>query len=655
MPGIIGTVISIKDLYEKKDTAISYFAGTKQIDLFELKKNRKYIVPVFQREIRWKKGNLLTLISDVKNKPKFLGNIILTKTSNDDFEILDGQQRTTIIYLLVKYFEFKFSDRFNIFELCDLELNSFKGFGKLFDKYFELGEFAAEELEAIKDTDDYQQYEKYLDLWKEINNCSIFKVPADTEDFLKNLAKCTVNVIVSMENEEEGIESFLDVNLKGVKLDTEDIFKGYLCSIDNSQDIHDIWSRLKKIDAKLNSKKRQVYPLMTVIEHYLRCKLLTNDAYRDIEFNSDFVLSKEQEVEGKKYSENTHLVAVIRNKSFLKECLNEIELILKLINGIKSSTGISEEYVHYIDEYNGRVSQKKKIDDKERDVMFNLTKKIVMDKDKAPNCLLIRCFLDVFLDKSASKLDFQKIYAVSTATLFFSLFETKKDLEIIKEMIKPENWYEEMCDYIFRQLNAQISSGKTINVAYKDMRNNANNPQKFRCKTLATVYDFYDVSATGIQVKKGKMAELELFLNDENKYSLEHFIINDSGKIVFTTDSGISVSYEYPANVAKYKKSLLNYLFINENLNERLGSAPVNVKIQRLTEGDLVDDYQKEQSQFSRMIVEQVRASIKMPNLDDVKSEEEAEKLLTDYFQNRFEDELLIYMKNVFIKMRELN
>lgn len=49
MPGIIGTVISIKDLYEKKDTAISYFAGTKQIDLFELKKNRKYIVPVFQR------------------------------------------------------------------------------------------------------------------------------------------------------------------------------------------------------------------------------------------------------------------------------------------------------------------------------------------------------------------------------------------------------------------------------------------------------------------------------------------------------------------------------------------------------------------------------------------------------------------------------
>lgn len=49
MPGIIGTVISIKDLYEKKDTAISYFAGTKQIDLFELKKNRKRIESILSQ------------------------------------------------------------------------------------------------------------------------------------------------------------------------------------------------------------------------------------------------------------------------------------------------------------------------------------------------------------------------------------------------------------------------------------------------------------------------------------------------------------------------------------------------------------------------------------------------------------------------------
>ena len=502
MPGIIGTVITIKDLYEQKDAAISYLEGIEKTDLFKLKKERKYIVPLFQREIRWQKGNLMTLISDVKNKPEFLGNIILTKTASGDFEILDGQQRTTIIYLLIKFFETRFSDRFNVFKLCDLEVNSFKGFRKLLDNSFDVEKFTVDELKEIRDTDDYEQYEKYLDLWNEIENCSIFNLPADTDDFLKNLSKCTVNVIVSIESEEEGIESFLDVNLKGVKLDTEDIFKGYLCSVDNSNEIHKIWSKLKKIDAKLNSKKRQVYPLMTVIEHYLRCKLLTNDSYKDIEFNSEFMLTKEQEVEGKKYSENTHLVAVIHNKSYLKECLKEIEQILKLINGIKSSTGIADEYVNYINKYNESTTKNKKIDDKERDVMFNLTKKIVMDKDKVPNCLLIRYLLDVFLNERAKKADFQKIYAVSTATVFFSLFEPKKDLEIIKGMINPENWYEEMCAYISRQLKTQMGSGKTINVAYKDMKDNGNNPQKFRCKTLATVYDFYDISDTGIQVKK---------------------------------------------------------------------------------------------------------------------------------------------------------
>lgn len=651
MPGIIGTVITIKDLYEQKDAAISYLEGIEKTDLFKLKKERKYIVPLFQREIRWQKGNLMTLISDVKNKPKFLGNIILTKTASGDFEILDGQQRTTIIYLLIKFFETRFSDRFNVFKLCDLEVNSFKGFRKLLDNSFDVEKFTVDELKEIRDTDDYEQYEKYLDLWNEIENCSIFNLPADTDDFLKNLSKCTVNVIVSIESEEEGIESFLDVNLKGVKLDTEDIFKGYLCSVDNSNEIHKIWSKLKKIDAKLNSKKRQVYPLMTVIEHYLRCKLLTNDSYKDIEFNSEFMLTKEQEVEGKKYSENTHLVAVIHNKSYLKECLKEIEQILKLINGIKSSTGIADEYVNYINKYNESTTKNKKIDDKERDVMFNLTKKIVMDKDKVPNCLLIRYLLDVFLNERAKKADFQKIYAVSTATVFFSLFEPKKDLEIIKGMINPENWYEEMCAYISRQLKTQMGSGKTINVAYKDMKDNGNNPQKFRCKTLATVYDFYDISDTGIQVKKRKMGDLELFLNDENKYSLEHFIINDSGKIKYTNVNGVTIDYEYPTNVIKYRNSLLNYLFVDESLNERLGNAPVNVKIRRLTEGDLAEDYKNEESEFSKMIVEQVKSSINMPDLDNVKSQEEAEKELTNYFQNKFEDEFVTYMKNVFMEM----
>ncbi|WP_456079999.1 DUF262 domain-containing protein [Mogibacterium sp.] len=645
MSGIVGTVITIEDLYEKKDSTIFYGGGVEKKELFNLIKERKYIIPLFQRELRWQKGNLLTLISDVEKKPKFLGNIILTKKDSDVFEILDGQQRTTIIYLLIKYIEYKYSSRFNVITLCDLEIESFKGFSNLFNMCFDAEK---EELEKIKGTDAYKQYDKYEGLWRELDNCAIFKNPADAEQFLKNLKNCEVNVIVSTDSEESGIERFLDVNLKGVKLDTEDIFKGYLCAQDNSKEIHDYWSKLKKLDTKLNFE-RQLYPFMIFIEHYMRCKLISNNAYKDIEFNTEFKLLKEQTVEGKTYSQDTHLIAVIHNKEFIKKCLKEMEKILALIASIKEAVGISDMYASYINDYNERSkNSKKKIDNIERDVMFNLTKKIILDKDKAPNCLLIKYFIDVFLNEESVKQDFQKIYAVSTVALLFSLFESKKDLEIIKVMIKHEDWYRESCTYISKQLESQATSTKTVKVIYSNKRDNADNAQKFRCKTLATVVDYYEFKEGKIVPKSKRLSDLDKFLNDEDKYSLEHFIVNNSGKIEFETSSGTKIQYEYPADIAKYKNSLLNYIFISKSLNGALKNAPVSQKVNRLSEGDLREVFSGEDSTFSKMIVNKVRENIHMPDLSDVQNQEDAKTRLDEYFRDTFEDEWLNYTKSVF-------
>ena len=47
-------------------------------------------------------------------------------------------------------------------------------------------------------------------------------------------------------------EYYIDVNLKGIKLDTEDIFKGYLFSQDSSKEIRDCWVELKESWMKFN-------------------------------------------------------------------------------------------------------------------------------------------------------------------------------------------------------------------------------------------------------------------------------------------------------------------------------------------------------------------------------------------------------------------
>ena len=72
MGTMVGTVITVKELYGVKSADIQFRNGTNSTPLITLEENRKYIVPYFQREIRWTKDNLITLINDVRKGSKFL-------------------------------------------------------------------------------------------------------------------------------------------------------------------------------------------------------------------------------------------------------------------------------------------------------------------------------------------------------------------------------------------------------------------------------------------------------------------------------------------------------------------------------------------------------------------------------------------------------
>lgn len=66
--------------------------------------HQKYVIPKYQREYKWTTEKVKTLITDINNRDKFLGNIILNKVSNY-YEIVDGQQRiTTILLILIALF-----------------------------------------------------------------------------------------------------------------------------------------------------------------------------------------------------------------------------------------------------------------------------------------------------------------------------------------------------------------------------------------------------------------------------------------------------------------------------------------------------------------------------------------------------------------------
>ena len=71
-----------------------------------------YLIPIYQRNYAWRAEQIEQLISDIQDSlvggqdDYFLGNLIVIKRDREDeFEVIDGQQRLTTLYLLLTFLE----------------------------------------------------------------------------------------------------------------------------------------------------------------------------------------------------------------------------------------------------------------------------------------------------------------------------------------------------------------------------------------------------------------------------------------------------------------------------------------------------------------------------------------------------------------------
>ena len=79
--------------------------------LFTEMQDRKFIIPDYQRPYKWDKEKCETLWKDIEEFSQsdakngadyFLGTIVSHKNNDKDLEIIDGQQRLTTIYIILK-------------------------------------------------------------------------------------------------------------------------------------------------------------------------------------------------------------------------------------------------------------------------------------------------------------------------------------------------------------------------------------------------------------------------------------------------------------------------------------------------------------------------------------------------------------------------
>lgn len=235
--------------------------------------NVSYVIPIYQRPYSWTKIEIDKFILDIfssywgnendKNiieEPMFIGTMQLSaKSKNNEQEIIDGQQRLTTLFLLLKALKLKYPDCDEFaelkFDLLKTEVNSGEQ-QKYLEQAFTLDETEVDDLQNI-----------YLKNLKIINNL-INSIIEENESYfdINRFAKYFLSTIYFVVIETHAglsktLQIFNAINTTGLDLNGGDLFKirmyEYLTHNEKEdksvfEDISKLYQKIDQKNAKLN-------------------------------------------------------------------------------------------------------------------------------------------------------------------------------------------------------------------------------------------------------------------------------------------------------------------------------------------------------------------------------------------------------------------
>ena len=586
MAELLGIIAPLKKFMSNTKEEVTISIGGEKKVVLSLEEDRVYNIPDFQREIRWSCDNVAVLIEDIKSGPKFLGNIILTKHSEYNFSIIDGQQRITILTMILSCIRRLHEREIEVIAPCKLTIESFTKFSELIECCFAEQMYTEETFESDK----LKQIHKYIELWKYISDLDEIKNKREAKKIIENLGTCSFNVIINEADDvSEGIRYFIDVNLKGKQLDTEDIFKSYLFRNDSSKEIRAQWYLLKTLVAEIESSKME-YTLLKLLEHYFLCDLYSDNRYKGMEFGTDFFLKKAYKEGNLIYRESTHLIELINNNQYMKKSMERLNIIIRLMLQIVNSESVTREIkeVFSCDNKNGG------IDNVELKVIHNIIGKILKDTKILPKALLMKYFIVLLYGNGGKNKEIiRTIYGIYLFTVLFSVFENKKSSEVLISIIKANDaeWYKELVKQINGYFVIDRITDARLLTQYKFGQNEDEEDQRFRCKSLATIYNFFANDKGEVYVRKGKMNDLYKFITDDDRFSVEHFIVSENKRRNILVKGN-----EYTIEDTIYKRyvnNFFNFIFINRELNSQLGNNWLPQKLEMLKDKEVSCEYSK--------------------------------------------------------------
>lgn len=639
MSEIRGTLVDLKDFLFKVNTKVNVEYNGQKMSVFNFEADRVLVVPDYQREIRWERENLLDLIKDIFDSQKFLGNIIVASCGDRKYEIIDGQQRLVMLTMIVNYIKNEYGEQISdIKELVDIQLNCFEKSSEFIKNKYCLTGLSEENIKTIVESDKYKQIDGLSDLYEAIKTSGFLSNASDARKVIENLENCQMNVVISNDNDRRSsTRYYLDVNLKGVKLDVEDIFKGYIFSQDTSDIIREKWVKLKTAWFKFNGNcsnkrtKKSLYPLMKIISHYFYSNVFSKDEYSKIEINDNFLINSDCKINGTNYHEGDHLVKAINNNTIIRRALDDITEFVNFMSDIIAVDGVSSKI---------KALFNNKIDDIEVKIFVNFIKKILLDKKLIiPKSLILKYYFEV-LKNNPTKDTLKYMYAIYMYDGLFILFGDTNRPEAILAALKHQQFYSEL----IKAIKEYLTVLKLQNTKYKAIITATTNTEKedmqFKCKTLATIYNFFKIDNDKVIVS-GDIDKLDEFLSDSKKFSVEHFIINKSKKIEYVLKNGQKGLFIMPNIIQPYNNYIFNFIFIDKDVNEKMENFSLPNKLTTLKNVTINCEY-------SKMIISNL-SELELGTFDNCfdSIDTEAEKQLNAYWKSRFSEVYDEYVKKV--------
>jgi uncharacterized protein with ParB-like and HNH nuclease domain len=212
---------------------------TKKTNFYQTFLKGNFIIPSYQRGYVWKKNELEDFYNDVVNivelkrfqTTHFLGNILLKK-QNNNYEIIDGQQRFITIILFIKAFEEVYKTYKpmlrkgyinKLFEHNLLVIDSDNIFDAILNgTFYESRTTTNESSKNIKTA--YLYFKNKIDN----NGRPLFKKTINTDESLYRVLMRLIFIEIEIDSEVNQYLIFETLNARGVELNISDLVNNHL-------------------------------------------------------------------------------------------------------------------------------------------------------------------------------------------------------------------------------------------------------------------------------------------------------------------------------------------------------------------------------------------------------------------------------------------